>query len=314
MKIRDARGRDASRILQFLQQYFPEEETVLGTRPEAFMKIVQRIYRWDTQLALDLLRLFGRPVYRFLVIEEEGRVVATTLLSFPGPAGYISMVAVDATFRRRGYAQALLERAREIAQRAHRSYLALEVLAENAPAIALYERLGYRRLCTAGFEVHESARALGATAEPASPAIRAFRKEDAAPIAEIVRSRNPPEYERVLPTRKERIQGSSFVERILEGQSAAWTIDRGRGAEGWVSASVSPAAEAAQISAPILAPSVEPELAVRLVRTAGAWIAAHQDGRVVANVNEANPSGRAALEAGGFHEAIRAYTLYRTVA
>jgi ribosomal protein S18 acetylase RimI-like enzyme len=314
MRIRDARRADGPRILEFLQQYFPEEERVLGTRPEGFARVFARIYRFDTQLALGLLRLVRRPVYRLLVAEEDGRLVATTLLTFPGPSGWISLVAVDAAYRRRGFARALLERARAIAERAGKRYVGLEVLAENAPALALYERLGYRRLCASGFEVHASARTLAGGPDPASPAIRGFRPEDAAAIAEIARARNPPEYERVSPTRKEMIRGSPFVERTLRGRSAAWTIDRGRGPEGWILASVSPATEAAQLSAPIVAPTVEPELATRLVRTAGRWIAGHQDGRVVATVTEANPAGRAALESGGFHEEIRAFTLYRPIA
>jgi ribosomal protein S18 acetylase RimI-like enzyme len=314
MRIRAARGRDAPRVLEFLQRYFPAEEAVLGTRPEGFVRVFARVYRLDTRLVLGLLRLAGRPVFRFLVGEEDGRLVATTLLTFPGPSGWISMVAVDADYRRRGFARALLEEARAISARAGKTYVGLEVLADNAPAIQLYERLGYRRLGASGFQVHESARALAGGPDPSTPAIRGFRAEDAAALAEIARRRHPPEYERVLPTRKESIQGSRFVERALHESSATRAIDRGTGVEGWVAASVSPALAAAQLSAPILAESVEPELATRLVRTAGRWIAARQDGRVVALVAEANPAGRAALEGGGFHEAIRAYALYRPVA
>jgi ribosomal protein S18 acetylase RimI-like enzyme len=314
MRIRDARKSDGPRVLEFMQRYFPEEESIMGTRPEGFSKVVARIYRWDARLALGLLRLVRRPVFRLLVAEEDGRLAATTLLTFNGPTGYLSMVVVDPAYRRRGFARALLERARSIAQRAGKTYVALEVLSANAPAIELYENLGYRRLASSAFEVHASARTFGDAPEPASPAIRPFRKDDASAIAAIARARNPPEYERVMPTRAEAIRGSPFAERVLQGESAAWVVDRGRGPEAWVSASCSPATEAAQMAAPITAPALEPELGLTLVRTAGTWIASRRSGRIMSVVPEVNAAGRAALEAGGFHEAISAFLLYRSTA
>ena len=97
--IRDLRKVDAPRVLEFLQTQFPEEEALLGTRPEGFAKVVHRVFRWDAQLVIRLARLFGRPLFRFFVVEEDGRIVATTLLSFPERSGYVSMVVVDPAYR-----------------------------------------------------------------------------------------------------------------------------------------------------------------------------------------------------------------------
>lgn len=313
MKIRELRASDAPRVLEFLTNYFPEEEALMGTRPEGFAKVVRRIFRLDSRLLLGFLRLVGRSIFNFYVIEEEGRIVATTLLTYPGPTGFISMVVVDPTCRRRGFAKALLEHARATSKRRGKSFVALDVLAKNAPAIALYERLGYRRLRTTSFEVHDAACHFADAPEPPSPMLRSFRKEDAAALVEIVRARNPPEVERVLPLQNDDIGGSRLAARTLQSEYAAWVIDRGHGAEAWIGASVSPAMDAAHVAAPIVGPTVEPSLAISLVRTAGTWCSARRSGRIMASATEENVGGRAALEGGGFHEALSAYTLYRPV-
>ncbi len=314
MKVRELRAADAPRILEFLQKYFPEEEALMGTRPEGFRRLIHRVFRWDTRFLLGLFRLLGRPIFNYFVIEEDGRLVASTMLTYEGPSGYVSMVVVDPAYRRRGFAQTLLERARATSERRGKKFVALDVLAHNAPAIALYERLGYRRLRASGFMVLDSTDALVARPEPSSPAIRPFRLTDADAIVAIVRERNPAEVERVLPMRTGELRGSSLIDRVLEAQVAAWVIDRGKGAEGWIRATVTQMSDASNVSRPIVAPTVEPELAVSLVRTAGSWCAARRPGRILSMITEENQLGRAALEGAGFHEAIASYTLYRPVA
>ncbi|HTT14557.1 MAG TPA: GNAT family N-acetyltransferase [Thermoplasmata archaeon] len=314
MRIRELRATDGPRIIEFLQQYFPEEEALLGTRPEGVERLLRRLFRWDARCVLGLLRLVGRPVFSFLVVEEDGRLVGSTVLSYTGPTGFISLVAVDAAHRRRGYARALLERARAVAGRRGRSYVALDVLAQNAPAIALYEAIGYRRLRTIGLWAHDSAAAFAGPPGATRPAIRPFRPADAERLVGLARQRAPPDVERVLPVRRGDLVGSALVARTMETETAGWVIDRGHGAEAWVSASVSPLTEAAHVASPIVGPHVEPELALALVRTAGRWCADRRSGRLLASVPEENAPGRAALEGGGFHEALTAYTLYRSTA
>jgi ribosomal protein S18 acetylase RimI-like enzyme len=312
MKIRELRASDAPRIWEFLKQYFPEEEALMGSRPEGFRRLIHRIFRWDSRFLLGILRVFGRPVFNFYVVEEDSKIVASTLLSYPGPTGYISMVSVDATYRRRGFAQALLEHARETARKRGKSFVALDVLAHNAPAIALYERLGYQRLRGSAFFLREPDGAPTGPADPLPATIRRFESRDVEPLLRIVRERNPPDVERVLPTGRAEILGSRIVERAMEAKIASWVIDRGHGAEGWTSATVSPLTDAANVSAPIVGPSVEPELGVQLVRTATNWCLAQRPSRILSSVTQENQRGRAALEGGGFHEALAAFTLYRS--
>jgi ribosomal protein S18 acetylase RimI-like enzyme len=311
--VRDLRAADTPHLLEFLKNEFPEEEALLGTRPEGFVKIARRVFRWDTRLLLGLLRIVRRPIFRFFVIEEGDRIVATTLLTFGERAGYVSMVVVDPAHRRRGWARTLLERARTMTRSRGKPYIALDVLAANAPARTLYESLGYRPLRAASYLVNGRPASLlpGPTAVPG---LRAFRRSDARPLAEIARREKPPEVEAVLPTTARDLAGSAWVGRMLSSELAAWVLDDGGGPVAWVGASVSVATEAAHLTAPVVDASVGPERARALVETAGAWCAARRAPRVLTMLPAENLRGRAALEGAGFHDAIPVWTLYRPVA
>jgi len=306
--LRDLRAADAPRVLEFLRGEFPAEEAILGIRPEGFEKIVGRIFRWDVRFLLALLRLSGRPLYRFFVIEDAGRIVATTLLTFPEAAGYVSMVAVDPAQRRRGFARRLLEEARRATVRRGRPFVVLDVLESNVPARTLYESIGYRQLRATAYLVHEAP-------VPQTPAsglgIRPFRRSDAVPLAAIAQRNAPPEVARLLPVRPRDLIGSTWVGQMMSTVSSAWVIDRGNGPEAHLAASDTPATEAGHLSSPIVAGSADPAAVAGLVRTAVAWLAERGAPRVVTMVPEENARGRAALEAAGFHHAIAILTLYR---
>jgi len=310
--IRDVRRSDGPTLFHLMQREFPEESALLGGRPEEFQRIVRRAFRWDTRLLLGLLRLFGRRIFRFLVIETDQRMVAMTMVTFPSVAAYVSNVVVDPAYRRRGYAKQMLEEARRTAKAAGRTYIALDVLETNTPARRLYDSLGYRPLRTRTHYVHESSGPAGSPPAP-DPAVRPFRPDDAAALVAIVRRQTAPEVERVLPTRESHFRGSRFENRLLESEAASWVVDRGNGAEAYVGTTVSAAFEAANLTAPVVSESVDPELAVSLVRTAGAWVAARKAPRVLCQVDDVNVRGRAALEAGGFRRVLASSTLYRPV-
>jgi len=311
--VRDLRAADTPHLLEFLKNEFPEEEALLGTRPEGFVKIARRVFRWDTRLLLGLLRLAGRPIFRFFVIEEGDRIVATTLLTFGRRAGYVSMVTVDPAHRRRGCARTLLEQARTMTRSRGKPFIALDVLAANTPARTLYESLGYRPLRAASTLVHDRPATL-LPAPAGVPGLRAFRRSDARPLAEIARRAKPPEVEAVLPTTPRDFAGSAWVGRVLGSELAAWVLEDGRRPVAWVGAAVSAATEAAHLTAPVVDASVAPERARALVQTAGAWCAARRAPRVLAMLPAENLRGRAALEGAGFHDAIPLWTLYRPVA
>ena len=80
----------------------------------------------------------------FLTAETEGIVVGYVGLMYVLDEGYVSNVAVHPDWRRRGAADALLTALEARARKLLLSFLTLEVRESNAPAIALYEKHGYR--------------------------------------------------------------------------------------------------------------------------------------------------------------------------
>ncbi|MGI0068468.1 MAG: GNAT family N-acetyltransferase, partial [Thermoplasmata archaeon] len=106
--IREFRPSESERLFELLKENFPEEEALYGTQPGAWNRIVRRIYRWDVRFVVGLARTLGRPIFRFFTVEVDGRIVATTIVSFAQRSGYVSMVMVDKPFRGKGYARALM--------------------------------------------------------------------------------------------------------------------------------------------------------------------------------------------------------------
>jgi len=310
--IRDLRRSDAAGLFDLMRLGFPDEERLAGTTPEALERIVRRVLRWDTRLVLGFLRLFGQTIFRYLVVDVDGRMVATTLLTFPERAGFVSNVMVHPEFRRRGYAQALLERARQLAANQRRRYMALEVNQTNAPAIALYERIGYRRLGPGAVTVNREASTpiSGGT----SPAVRPFVPKDARALVEIARSTVPPEVLEVLPPQESSFRGSGFIDRALESHTQAWVVDRGHGAEAHVAATLSGAATSAHISGPVIGTSVPEDAVAALVRAAIEWTERTHPPRILGRVAGWNERGRAALSGAGFRDVVANWTLFRPVA
>ncbi len=285
---------------------------MLGNRPEEFEKIFRRVFRPDARLLLGILKVFRRPIVRLLVVEADRRVAATTIVTFPPKCAFVSNVVVDAPYRRRGYARAMLEEARRTAKKAGRRYIALDVLESNTPARALYESIGYRPL-RAQLRLVNDSMARFSGAPPSPTGVRPFHRSDVPALVELVRRQAPASVEEVLPTRKARFVESGMVTRMLESEDASWVVDRGKGPEAYVGATVSAAMEAAYLAEPVVAESVEPALAESLVATASAWCATRRSPRILTMVNRDNARGRAALDATGFRDAQALWTLYRSV-
>lgn len=81
----------------------------------------------------------------FLVAEDTENVVQGYVgMLYVLDEGYISNVAVAPEQRRKGIAGSLLEELMRRAQALSLAFVSLEVRAGNAPAIALYEKHGFR--------------------------------------------------------------------------------------------------------------------------------------------------------------------------
>ncbi len=311
--LRELRRADAPRIAELMRTSFPEEERLLGSRPEEFAKVADRLFRPDTRILLGFLRAIGRPIARFFVREADGHVVGTTLTTFPPRAGYLSMVMVDPAYRRRGFARELIEAGRRAAVRRGRPYVALDVLDENVPARTLYESVGYRPLRPSAYYVNDAPAAAGpSTTLP--PHVRAYVPRDVAAIIAAHRSVTPPAIEEVLPLTTRQVRPNGWGAGIFNADSGAWVVDRGAGAEAFCTASVPRAMEAGHLSCPIVGRSADPALASALIRTATAWLGARGVPRVVTRVPADLTGARAAIESIGYRHAIPITTFYRSAA
>lgn len=312
MKLREFRRADAPRLFEFLKSEFPEEEAILGMRADGFERVIRRLFRFDMRVVLGCLRVLHRSPFHLYVIEEDGTIVATTLLSFAVRAGFLSTVVVAPGYRRRGFARRLLDAARLESARRGRPYVALQVLDSNTPARALYASDGFRELDRQWFVVHDAVATVGLPTPLSGPSIRLFRRDDRRPLADLANRSLPEAVREVLPVQARDLPGGSIADRLFESETASWVVDRGRGPEAHLAATSTPTTEAAHLSNPIIGPSVEPALAADLVRTATRWLAARRAVRVVARVPEANGAARRALQEGGFHDAMAERTLYRS--
>ena len=81
------------------------------------------------------------PFGLYLVLEEAGVPLAQIGVRYVAEELHVTTLAVRPERRRRGYASALLEAALGAYPEARRVHL--EVRPSNAPAISLYERLGF---------------------------------------------------------------------------------------------------------------------------------------------------------------------------
>lgn len=312
MLVREFRGSDLPQLIRLQEEGFPEENALYGMRVEELAPIVRRLERPHVRFLFGLLRALGRPVLRFPVVEDEGKVVATSVLSFGPRMGYVSMVMVDPAFRRRGYARRLLEVCRAATHRRGKPYVVLDVLANNGPALALYEAIGYRRL--RNLTVLSKEGPFDGVPDGPAASVRAFVRQDTARLVEFARQQLPATIAEVLPPDRGALTGGGWSSRMFASATAAWVLDTGRGADAFVSASTTPVTTSAHLTAPIVGPDVPDELADGLLRTALTWVRERGAPRVVVHLPEENRRGRELLQRSGFVDALSTLTLYRPAA
>ncbi len=99
-------------------------------------------------LSRRAIRRFVRAAHRpLLVARAQGRIVGYIVISLSARsrAARIYSLAVDKTQARKGLGRELLHAAERYARAHGRQALRLEARYDNAPALALYDKLGFRR-------------------------------------------------------------------------------------------------------------------------------------------------------------------------
>ena len=122
-------------------------DVIISDASEALLPEIQRIEQqsFSVPWTEQMLRVQLAPdSHVFLTARAGERVVGYIGMMYVLDEGYISNVAVHPDYRRRGVADALLRELEARARALLLSFLTLEVRAQNAAAIALYEKHGYR--------------------------------------------------------------------------------------------------------------------------------------------------------------------------
>lgn len=306
--LRALRRADIPAYLKLLLENFPAEGRLIGFRPEPMVKIISKLFRPDLRLLLGLLKLFRRPVFSLLVVEEEGRLAASCILTYNARAAYISAVVTDPAFRRRGLAKQLLKACYERARAAHRPFVALDVLTANTPARRLYDAEGFQPLRHSAFY---SADVSEARTPTASASVRPFAKSDLARLVALANERLSPQLREVLPVGARDLALSPLVTYGLASASEAWVLTDASGPIGFVRATVGEATESANLTQPFFGPNASAEGARALVEAALAWVRARGYRRVTVEASTDNPAAAQALRDAGFVEADAIDTLYR---
>ena len=98
---------------------------------------------WSEQSLIDSVT---REDTMFLVCEEEQNIVGYIGMYLSFDEGDITNVAVAPAYRKRGYGEAIVSKAIELAKEKQLEMILLEVRVSNAPAISLYKKMGFEEI------------------------------------------------------------------------------------------------------------------------------------------------------------------------
>jgi len=230
MKVRPARKRDFAGIKQIFELAFTEEYQ----RRE--VNIVHRIEKLESLYPfVKVLSLFPNPyqhVFTVHVLEDGDKIAAMAQVSPRNQnksRWHIDNIAVHPDFRGRGLAQGILNGVFDYYSQRGALRFTLEVDVANAPAIKLYEKLGFRRYSTLTYS-KLSAKKLAKFKGPEDlvvpEGLRERRAGDTAPIWELYQDAIPP-YIRVVEDRSEQDvaltpiqQGAEWLKKSLKRSQA----------------------------------------------------------------------------------------------
>lgn len=138
MRVREMSPKDLSYIIHIRRVSLVKEFELFGLEEEVFVRNL-KCYR----LLKFINRYTGKFYFRVYVAETRNDVVGVSILSKRGPYWHISGVMIDPKHRRRGYAKLLVSRICREAERYGAKEIYLNVLEDNAAALALYSSLGF---------------------------------------------------------------------------------------------------------------------------------------------------------------------------
>jgi GNAT superfamily N-acetyltransferase len=211
--IRSVRYSDLDAVRSIFESAFREEYGRRG------VDIGSQVGRWQKMYPLiRVLGLFPNP-YRYMlnlfVMEEEGKICGFIQCT-PGNGEktrwHIDYVAVAPDCQGRGLGEKLVEAVFERYGALGVKCFTLEVDAQNAPALRLYEKLGFRQYAAVTY--YQTDKPAPPNPEAAVPAVRAYRSRDAQGLYELYLASTPAPV-RLVDSRKPSDFAVGFIDRTM---------------------------------------------------------------------------------------------------
>lgn len=313
MIVREYRKGDADGIADLWRRNPSEEFPLLGLNPDRVADLLRKFEGLGIRLITGIARLVGRPLIIVLVVDLDGKVCGSTMLSFSRESGYVSGVCVDSAVRRGGYARAMLRTCDTLAQRYHRPYVALEVLSQNVPAIRLYESLGYQTIRDSSWFSCDVGPHAPPAVSPGTTNIRVFRKRDAKPLAELENRQMPERIRTIAPRHPGDFRVPSLQRSMMKAETEAWVVEVDGHAVAFARATVVPIIGAANMSPLLLSDQLSEAAGRDLMATALRWVQGKKAPRVVTFLPDHQAGGRPILEGMGFVEKFVVHTMARPI-
>ena len=111
---------------------------------------VERFFKVEDRLNPSMLRSYFDKG-NFLVLEEDGRLVASVYVERKGDRAYLGLLAVDPSQQKRGLGRRLTAAAEEFSREMGVRFMDLTVVNVRTELPPIYEKLGYRITGTAPF-------------------------------------------------------------------------------------------------------------------------------------------------------------------
>ena len=115
---------------------------------------VERFFKIEDRLDAASLRSYFEKG-SFLVIEEQGNLLAAVYVERAGDRAYLGLLSVDPTQQKRGLGRRLTAAAEEFAREMGARFMDLTVVNLRSELPPIYEKLGYQVTGTAPFPVEQ---------------------------------------------------------------------------------------------------------------------------------------------------------------
>ncbi|MEO7002337.1 MAG: GNAT family N-acetyltransferase [Ktedonobacterales bacterium] len=160
-----------------------------------------------------------RDLFRGFIAEEDGAPVGCVFLMRQGGGQRreIANVAVLPAYRRRGIARQLVETAIVFAQKRGATSLALDVIADNLPAVTLYTSLGFTRVMDSLTYSHPQVSPMSAPPLPAGYSLADTSIAEWRARFELVKRITPPEVAALNPVKED-------DQRVTSGERVAMSV------------------------------------------------------------------------------------------